>query len=59
MKKTYLKPETTVVEYKLEGVVAMSGGNGLSVREDITVDEGSESFSNKQGWDCEQWANED
>lgn len=57
MKKTYLKPETTVVEYQLEGVIAMSGELGKN--DEIKVDEGSESYSNKQGWDCSQWSEEE
>ncbi len=52
MKKIYLKPETNVIEYKLEGVVAMSGP---SIREDKTVLEDRESYSNKQGWNSDLW----
>lgn len=56
MKKIYLKPETNVIEYKLEGVVAMSGGNGeLNVCDDKTVSDDSESYSNKQGWNSDLW----
>ena len=54
MKKTYLKPETNVIEYKLEGVVAMSGDPVL--REDKTVSDDSESYSNKQGWNSSLWS---
>lgn len=53
MKKIYLKPETNVIEYKLEGVVAMSGP---SIREDKTVSDDSESYSNKQGWNSSLWS---
>uniref|UniRef100_UPI00402A56D6 hypothetical protein n=1 Tax=Alloprevotella sp. TaxID=1872471 RepID=UPI00402A56D6 len=53
MKKIYLKPETNVIEYKLEGVVAMSGP---SIREDKTVLEDRESYSNKQGWNSSLWS---
>ena len=52
MKKIYLKPETNVIEYKLEGVVAMSDPN---IREDKTVSDDSESYSNKQGWNSDLW----
>lgn len=55
MKKIYLKPETNVIEYKLEGVVAMSGGDPVT-REDKTVSEESESYSNKQGWNSSLWS---
>lgn len=56
MKKIYLKPETNVIEYKLEGVVAMSGGNcELNVCDDKTVSDDSESYSNKQGWNSDLW----
>lgn len=56
MKKIYLKPETNVIEYKLEGVVAMSGGNDeLYVCDDRTVSDDSESYSNKQGWNSDLW----
>ena len=56
MTKIYLKPETTVIEYKLEGVVAMSGGNdGPNVCDDRTVSDDSESYSNKQGWNSDLW----
>lgn len=54
MKKRYLKPETNVIEYKLEGVVAMSGAPVL--REDKTVSDDSESYSNKQGWNSSLWS---
>ncbi len=54
MKKRYLKPETNVIEYKLEGVVAMSGDPVL--REDKTVSDDSESYSNKQGWNSSLWS---
>lgn len=53
MKKIYLKPETNVIEYKLEGVVAMSDPN---IREDKTVSDDSESYSNKQGWNSSLWS---
>lgn len=53
MKKIYLKPETNVIEYKLECVVAMSDPN---IREDKTVLEDSESYSNKQGWNSSLWS---
>lgn len=53
MKKIYLKPETNVIEYKLEGVVAMSDPN---IREDKIVLEDSESYSNKQGWNSSLWS---
>lgn len=53
MKKIYLKPETNVIEYKLEGVVAMSDPN---IREDKTVLEDRESYSNKQGWNSSLWS---
>lgn len=53
MKKIYLKPETNVIEYKLEGVVAMSD---LVIREDKTVSDDSESYSNKQGWNSSLWS---
>ncbi len=53
MKKIYLKPETNVIEYKLEGVVAMSDP---VIREDKTVLEDSESYSNKQGWNSSLWS---
>lgn len=57
MKKRYLKPETNVIEYKLEGVVAMSGGNdGPNVCDDRTVSDDSESYSNKQGWSSSLWS---
>lgn len=52
MKKIYLKPETNVIEYKFEGVVAMSDP---SIREDKTVLDDSESYSNKQGWNSDLW----
>lgn len=52
MKKIYLKPETNVIEYKLEGVVAMSDP---SIRDDRTVSDDSESYSNKQGWNSDLW----
>lgn len=56
MKKIYLKPETNVIEYKLEGVVAMSGGNDeLYVCDERTVSDDSESYSNKQGWNSDLW----
>lgn len=55
MKKIYLKPETNVIEYKLEGVVAMSGGEP-GIREDKTVSDDSESYSNKQGWNSSLWS---
>lgn len=56
MKKIYLKPKTNVIEYKLEGVVAMSGGNdGPNVCDDRTVSDYSESYSNKQGWNSDLW----
>lgn len=53
MKKIYLKPETNVIEYKLEGVVAMSDP---SIREDKTVLDDSESYSNKQSWNSSLWS---
>lgn len=57
MKKRYLKPETNVIEYKLEGVVAMSGSNDeLNVCDDKTVSDDSESYSNKQGWNSSLWS---
>ena len=52
MKKIYLKPETNVIEYKLEGVVAMSDP---VIREDKTVSDDSESYSTKQGWNSDLW----
>ena len=56
MKKIYLKPETNVIEYKLEGVVAMSGGNDeLYVCEERSVYDDSECYSNKQGWNSDLW----
>lgn len=56
MKKIYLKPEINVIEYKLEGVVAMSGGNDeLYVCDERTVSDDSESYSNKQGWNSDLW----
>lgn len=53
MKKIYLKPETNVIEYKLEGFVAMSDP---VIREDKTVSDDSESYSNKQGWNSSLWS---
>lgn len=55
MKKIYLKPETTVVEYKLEGVIAQSGGD-LRVYDDVEAEDDCDVYSNKQGWNSSLWS---
>lgn len=59
MKKIYVKPESTEVEYKFEGMIALSNPNGLHYNDKTTVDDGSTSYSGKQGWDCSQWSDEE
>lgn len=54
MKKIYLKPETTVVEYKLEGMIAQSGGDP-KFYEDERADDNCVVYSNKQGWNSDLW----
>lgn len=54
MKKIYLKPETTVVEYKLEGMIAQSGSD-LRVYDDERADDDCVVYSNKQGWNSDLW----
>lgn len=55
MKKIYLKPETTVVEYKLEGMIAQSGGDP-KIYDDERVDDDCVVYSNKQGWNSSLWS---
>lgn len=56
MKKIYLKPETTVVEYKLEGMIAQSGsGEDLRFYDEETADDNCVVRSNKQGWNSDLW----
>lgn len=54
MKKIYLKPETTVVEYKLEGMIAQSGSD-LRFNDDERADDDCVVYSNKQGWNSDLW----
>ncbi len=54
MKKIYLKPETTVVEYKLEGMIAQSGGDPRFY-DDVEAEEDCVVRSNKQGWNSDLW----
>lgn len=54
MKKIYLKPETTVVEYKLEGMIAQSGDP--KIYDDERVDDNCDVYSNKQGWNSSLWS---
>lgn len=55
MKKIYLKPETTVVEYKLEGMIAQSG-NDLRFNDDVEAEDDCVVKSNKQGWNSDLWS---
>lgn len=55
MKKIYLKPETTVVEYKLEGMIAQSGGDP-KIYDDERADDDCVVYSNKQGWNSSLWS---
>lgn len=55
MKKIYLKPETTVVEYKLEGMIAQSGSD-LRVYDEERADNDCFVRSNKQGWNSDLWS---
>uniref|UniRef100_UPI003FED8453 hypothetical protein n=1 Tax=Alloprevotella sp. TaxID=1872471 RepID=UPI003FED8453 len=55
MKKIYLKPETTVVEYKLEGMIAQSGSD-LRFNDDERADDDCVVYSNKQGWNSSLWS---
>lgn len=55
MKKIYLKPETTVVEYKLEGMIAQSGGDP-KIYDDERADDNCVVYSNKQGWNSDLWS---
>ncbi len=55
MKKIYLKPETTVVEYKLEGMIAQSSGD-LRFYDEERADNDCFVRSNKQGWNSDLWS---
>ena len=55
MKKIYLKPESTVVEYKLEGMIAQSGSD-LRFNDDERADDDCVVYSNKQGWNSSLWS---
>lgn len=55
MKKIYLKPETTVVEYKLEGMIAQSGGDEPKFYDEERADDDCVVRSNKQGWNSDLW----
>lgn len=55
MKKIYLKPETTVVEYKLEGMIAQSGSDEPKFYDDVEADDNCVVRSNKQGWNSDLW----
>lgn len=55
MKKIYLKPETTVVEYKLEGMIAQSGSDP-KIYDDERADDDCVVYSNKQGWNSSLWS---
>lgn len=56
MKKIYLKPETTVVEYKLEGMIAQSqSGDEPKFYDDVEADDNCVVRSNKQGWNSDLW----
>ena len=56
MKKIYLKPETTVVEYKLEGMIAQSGGDEPKFYDEERADDDCVVRSNKQGWNSSLWS---
>lgn len=57
MKKIYLKPETTVVEYKLEGMIAQSqSGDEPKFYDDVEADDNCVVRSNKQGWNSSLWS---
>ena len=57
MKKIYLKPETTVVEYKLEGMIAQSGSDAPKFYDEERADDDCIVHSNKQGWNSSLWDN--
>lgn len=56
MKKIYLKPETTVVEYKLEGMIAQSGSDEPKFYDEERADDDCVVRSNKQGWNSSLWS---
>lgn len=57
MKKTYIMPQSAIVRFNVEGMLAASAPTlGKFVEDGIG---GSDGLSNERGWSSESWSNTD